>query len=391
MKHHEYAELFPMATSAELADMAEDIKKRGLLNPIIVYQNKILDGRNRFSACEQAGVSVKTKEYSGSDALGDVISWNLHRRHLTTGQKAALAVELKPMFEKQARERHASSNATRAILPPSVKGKSRDHVARTVGISGRTVSDAERIKKESPGRFNDVKSGKVTIQQAIKDIKTEERMKSRKELAGRGSKVKASEKWSIELADIKTWKTVKRYDYIITDPPYPKEYIGLYGVLAKRASELLKNGGMLIAMCGQSYLDEIYQLMTKHLDYYWCGAYMTPGQPTPLRQVNVNTTWKPLLMFIKPGDKYKGKIFGDVFTSDANDKDFHKWGQSTSGMKSIISKVCLQGQHILDPFCGAGTTGIAALDCGCFFDGIDIDEENVNISKERLNDTTKTR
>jgi site-specific DNA-methyltransferase (adenine-specific) len=100
--------------------------------------------------------------------------------------------------------------------------------------------------------------------------------------------------------------------------------------------------------------------------------------------VNVNTTWKPLLIF--ENEKYSGKIFGDVFKSDGNDKDFHKWGQSISGMCDIISKMCLPGQYILDPFCGAGTTGIAALKHGCLFDGIDKEGENVNISKARLSD-----
>jgi len=133
-------------------------------------------------------------------------------------------------------------------------------------------------------------------------------------------------------------------------------------------------------MCGQSYLNEIYKSMSEHIAYYWTGCYLTPGQPTPLRQRNVNTTWKPLLMF---GD-YTGKIFGDVFTSDKNEKSLHEWGQSESGMLSIISKLCLPGQYILDPFCGSGTTGLMALTHGCLFNGIDIKEDNVKITQGRL-------
>ena len=55
-------------------------------------------------------------------------------------------------------------------------------------------------------------------------------------------------------------------------------------------------------------------------------------------------------------------------------------------MLSIISQVCLPGQSILDPFCGAGTTGVAALKHGCLFEGIDIDESSVDIAKARLGD-----
>ena len=195
-----------------------------------------------------------------------------------------------------------------------------------------------------------------------------------------------SDRFIVYQGDLQYIKLDKKYDYIITDPPYPKEFLELYSVLGKRANEWLNDGGVLIAMSGQMYLDQVYEMLSKELDYYWTACYLTPGQPTPLRHVQVNTNWKPLLIFKKKGDKYKGKIFSDVFKSDANDKDFHKWGQSVSGMYDIISKVCLPGQSILDPFCGAGTTGVAALKHGCFFDGIELDIENVNISRARLSE-----
>ncbi len=141
----------------------------------------------------------------------------------------------------------------------------------------------------------------------------------------------------------------------------------------------------MVVMSGQMYFKEVVRQMD--IPYYWIAAYLTPGQPTPLRQVNVNTTWKPLLIFA-PNGKYTGKIFGDVFKSDGNDKANHKWGQSESGMFDIVSKLCLPGQSILDPFMGAGTTGVAALRHGCLFDGVELLEENCGISKVRLNDAT---
>jgi hypothetical protein len=65
--------------------------------------------------------------------------WNLHRRHMTTGQKAALAVELKPKFEAMAKERQIRkpSDSVQANLPEQ-KCQSRDQAGRAVGVSGRT-------------------------------------------------------------------------------------------------------------------------------------------------------------------------------------------------------------------------------------------------------------
>jgi len=219
--------------------------------------------------------------------------------------------------------------------------------------------------------------------------KNHERKKQREELAEKGEDVIPSLLWNVWQADIQDWQAPKQYDFIITDPPYPKEYLYLYEVLARRTKEWLKPGGLLIAMCGQSYLNQIYEMIDKHLKYYWTACYLTPGQSTNLWQVKVNTNWKPLLIYST--NNYEGKTFGDVFKSDENDKDFHKWGQSTSGMLSIIKQLCLPGQSILDPFCGAGTTGVGALKHGCLFDGIDIDIQNVNITKKRLDDAEKTR
>lgn len=227
----------------------------------------------------------------------------------------------------------------------------------------------------------------ITTSGMIKELKTDKRTEARADIARAGAKVAKSDRWHIYHGDIATWQAPRQYDYIITDPPYPKEFLPLYETLSVRSNELLKEGGLLIAMCGQSYLDQIYEMMSKHIAYYWTAAYLTPGATASLRQKQVNTQWKPLLIFSK-GD-YKGKIFSDVFTSGENDKDHHKWGQSESGMFDIISKICLAGQYILDPFCGAGTTGIAALRHECLFDGLEKDVENVNISKWRLYDATK--
>jgi site-specific DNA-methyltransferase (adenine-specific) len=256
-----------------------------------------------------------------------------------------------------------------------------------MGLDKKTSKLAQDIASLPEDQFEKVRKGVASLHEAQKSVQATRRYEQRIEIAELGKNVKPSDRWAIQWNDIEHAEYKKQFDFIITDPPYPKEFLPLYETLAIRANDWLKDGGLLVAMCGQSYLNEIYAMMSKHLTYYWTAAYLTPGQPTPLRQVNVNTTWKPLLIFRK--GEYKGKIFGDVFVSDGNDKSMHKWGQSESGMYSIISKMCLEGQSILDPFCGAGTTGIAALKHGCFFDGIEKEQENVEISHGRLYDATK--
>lgn len=174
-------------------------------------------------------------------------------------------------------------------------------------------------------------------------------------------------------------------DAIITDPPYPREYIGLYGYLGEVASRVLKPGGSLIAMAGQSYLPEVIEELEGCLDYHWCLAYMTPGGQAPhLFARNVNTFWKPVLWFVK--GSYGGDCIGDVLKSDPNDNDkrFHRWGQSVSGFKEIVERFTDPGQTVLDPFLGGGTTGIVSLSMGRRFIGCDIDGDAVATADERM-------
>lgn len=376
---HEIANIFPLMEGQGYKDLVTDIAQNGLINPIILYDGKILDGRNRYRACMEIGILPDFQEYAGTDPLQFVISLNLKRRHMNESQRASVASRIANMKNG---EFHGNQHLVSANLQtPQI---SQAQAAEMMNVSPRLVASAKAVEHDAPELIPQIDNGEMTIHEAEKIIRAERRDKERKELAESAQQIKPDDRWNIYLADMATWKAPRQYDYIITDPPYPREYLPLYETLAVRAIEWLKPGGLLIAMCGQSYLNQIYEMMSKHLTYYWTAAYLLPGQPTPLRTRQVNTSWKPLLIFTN-GD-YKGKIFGDVFKSDGNDKDFHKWGQSVSGMKSIISQVCLPGNTILDPFCGAGTTGVAALSHGCLFDGLDILEENVGISKARLAD-----
>jgi site-specific DNA-methyltransferase (adenine-specific) len=226
----------------------------------------------------------------------------------------------------------------------------------------------------------------ASVLRLAKDLVREE---ARQEMADRGAQeVAVTGSYQVihgdltrALADI----TPQSIDAIITDPPYPREYLSLYGELAQGAARVLKPGGSMLVMVGQSYLPDILALMTPHVRYHWTVAYLTPGgQSAQLWQRRVNTFWKPVLWFVN--GEYDGQWIGDVARSDVNDNDkrFHGWGQSESGMADLIERCTKPGDVILDPFCGAGTTGVAAIALARGFIGIDLDESAVKITKARL-------
>src|SRR6266566_1314067 len=150
-------------------------------------------------------------------------------------------------------------------------------------------------------------------------------------------------------------------DWIITDPPYPRQHLSCFRDLSETAARLLRPGASCLIMSGQSFLPEVMQLLGEHLRYHWTAAYLTPGgQSVQLWERHVNTFWKPLLWYTN-GD-YDGDWVGDVCRSDPNDNDkrHHNWGQSESGMADIVQRFTRAGDIILDPFLGGATTGVAS-------------------------------
>lgn len=174
-------------------------------------------------------------------------------------------------------------------------------------------------------------------------------------------------------------------DWIVTDPPYPKQYLDVYDDLATVAAHVLRPGGSLLCMIGQSYVPEIIAKLAAKLEYHWTLAYLTPGgQSTQLFPRKVNTFWKPVLWFTKGA--YDGEWIGDVTRSAPNDNDKtrHHWGQSESGMGDLMQRFVKNGDRVLDPFMGAGTTGVVALTLGASFIGYDIAEDSYNEAVVRL-------
>jgi len=383
----------------DIPGLAASIASVSLLQPPVVRPDNILvSGLRRLTACRRLGwdaipVNVAQTLEDERRMLQAERDENTCRKDYTPSEAVAIGEKLEPMEREAAEQRmlagEPSENFSQGRAPQSL-----DRVASAVGMSRPTYTKAKEIVEsaaEKPEGFGDLVElmDQKSVDAAYKEMRKRELEAEREVISQNAKALPASDRWTVGVADIRTYESDRQFDFIITDPPYPREYLPLYETLAIRADDWLKPGGLLLAMCGQSYLAEIMQMLSLHLDYYWTGCYLTPGQPTPLRHRQVNTTWKPVLVFCSSSAPYKGKIFGDVWKSDASDKDHHEWGQSISGMQALVDQVCLPGQTIFDPFCGAGTTGIAALRRGCLFCGIDIDEKTVDLARGRLHDETK--
>ncbi|MFH0938263.1 MAG: DNA methyltransferase [Planctomycetota bacterium] len=173
-------------------------------------------------------------------------------------------------------------------------------------------------------------------------------------------------------------------DLVFTDPPYDRESIPLYEDLAREAARVLKPGGSLICYAGHYAIPEILNLMTPHLRYWWTLCCKHNGNSARLTGVNVFVAWKPMLWFVKDTRGGNLDFVSDLIESSLPTKDDHDWQQSDAEARYYIEHLTNEGDTILDPFAGSGTTLIAAHQLNRNSIGIEIDEDNANIAKSRI-------
>jgi hypothetical protein len=201
MTFHDVAKLFPLMEGEAFEQLKADIRASGLREPIWIYQGKIIDGRNRLRACHELGLTPATREWDGIGSLVEfVVSLNLHRRHLDSGQRATVAVDILPLLEAEAKERQRQAGgdkrAAEAELSPALPqkvgeappdeldegqglilqfsgkkkhaGEAAAQAAKLTGTNRQYVAEAKKLKEESPDLFEEVKSGRVKLKEAKK-------------------------------------------------------------------------------------------------------------------------------------------------------------------------------------------------------------------------------
>jgi len=174
---------------------------------------------------------------------------------------------------------------------------------------------------------------------------------------------------------------------IFTDPPYNEESISLYGELAEIASRKLKVGGSLITYAGHYAVPRICNLMEQHLRYWWIISLVHSGNSARLIGKNVFIGWKPLTWFVKEKrDVENADFIADIFVSEQPDKELHEWQQDTSEAEYYIEHLTQEGNLVVDPFAGSGTTLVSAYKLNRKFWGCEVDNGHCETARGRILD-----
>jgi hypothetical protein len=101
-EQHSLSAVFPPLGDEEFKLLCDDIDQNGIREPLTLFEGKIIDGWNRYRACQELNiVNPPTRSYTGTDPVGLVVSLNLHRRHLTPSQRAMSIAKLVDFVDVQ--------------------------------------------------------------------------------------------------------------------------------------------------------------------------------------------------------------------------------------------------------------------------------------------------
>ncbi|MRX33189.1 ParB/RepB/Spo0J family partition protein [Aminobacter sp. MDW-2] len=156
VRWHEYADIFPWIEGDAYRALVDDIRKNGVLEPIVMLDGAILDGRNRYMAARELGIEYPVVEYQGTDPLGFVISHNLTRRHLTESQRGMVTAKLAKLPK--------GANQHSEISPSSI---TQAQAAEMLNVSIDTAKFARRVEERgTPELAKAVEQGKVSVSAA---------------------------------------------------------------------------------------------------------------------------------------------------------------------------------------------------------------------------------
>jgi N6-adenosine-specific RNA methylase IME4 len=197
--------------------LVADIREHGLHEPIVMFEDRVLDGRNRLRACEAAGIEPVFTVYTGDDPVAFVVSLNLRRRHLDESQRAMVAAKLATL--------RAGDNQHSEGLPI---GRS----SELLNVGERSVARAREVQEHgTPELVHAVERGAVSVSAAA-DVATLSAQEQHKIVAqGEREILRAAQDIRARKAEIRRSERIKRLAATCNqNTPFPSDrrYAVLY-------------------------------------------------------------------------------------------------------------------------------------------------------------------
>jgi 16S rRNA G966 N2-methylase RsmD len=390
----EFKKLIPALSVEEYKQLEENCLAEGIRESIITWNGYIIDGHNRYEIATKHDLKYESIDKS-FDSEEDVKEWMIcnqfGRRNLSNYQRSVLALELESVFSARAKEKQQEAGGSVRQISDKAVIDTKKELAKVASVSHDTIAKVKKIQATATPEIKaQLNAGTISINEVYQDIKKEEKQQIKTDERERLAEIGKTKKIDIDfrLGDFEeVFKDIPdgSIDCIITDPPYPYEFIEVWSKLSRVAKRVLKPNGYCIAYSGQMNLPEVIKRMNEHLNYYWTFSLIHTGSRQLINGRSLFCGWKPILVF-QNGFKKLDKPFDDFIMGTGMEKTHHKWQQAELELKHLINNFTKEGDVIMEPFAGGGTTIIAALKLNRNIIAAEIDETSYNVSKQRISE-----
>jgi predicted methyltransferase len=405
----EFSALIPPLTADERDQLEANISAHGgARDPIVVWAKAgkltLVDGHNRYEICTRLDLPFEIEEMRFDDrnaAMLWIIDNQNGRRNLADFAKVELELKREAIHRIMVAPHGGDRKSERAAIKSQKSDACSDandrkldaKIGDAAGVSRDTVAKVKRITEAaSKGLVGDdtltkLRTGAVSINHVDKTVK---KQKAEVKAAERKKEAAAAGVIDGDIVRLGDFRTILPsipdgcVDLIFTDPPYDKETIPLYEDMAREAARILRPGGSLICYLGQYATADVCRLVGGHMKFLWplCCYHEGPGQVMAFWGIRVK--WKPMLWFVNGGNRFDtSEVVEDLIVS-TKEKSAHPWQQSVVEARYYIEKLTPKGGLVVDPFCGGGTTAVAAKLSGRKWITCELDPEYAAIATKRI-------
>jgi 16S rRNA G966 N2-methylase RsmD len=405
-----FRDLIPPLSEAELSQLESNLKADGCREPLALWDGVIVDGHNRYDLCRKHGIKFNTvaMDFADEDAAAFwIINNQFGRRNLTPFARGELALKAEELIAKKAKANQKAGggdkksakakSGSQNSVNPIARVDAQKELAKLAHVSHDTIAKVKLITanadEETKKKLRSNSSGLTIhkVAKAIKSAKAQDEKKQKREQAAKeaANTLPIDEDQGVQHADFRELcKDIadESVDLIFTDPPYHREYLPLFGDMAREAARILKPGASLVTYLGAFQLPEVMELVRPHLRFWWPLCCLHTGSSARMTEYGVVVKWKPMLWFVKGTRGDKTTMIEDVIVS-AREKCTHEWQQGTTEATYCIEFLTAPGGFVFDPFCGGGTTAVAAKMARRKWLTCDTDEASVSLARKRIHET----
>ena len=177
----EFKKLIPALTQEEFKQLEENCLAEGIREAILTWNGFIIDGHNRYEIANKWNLDFQTKNkhFEDEEAVKEWMILNqFGRRNLSNYQRSVLALELESLFREKAKENQIRTTENRVRqISDKQEIDTKKELAKVASVSHDTIAKVKVIQEKAPEEVKaKLQTGEVSINQAYKEIKKEERI-----------------------------------------------------------------------------------------------------------------------------------------------------------------------------------------------------------------------